>query len=85
MLVWVSLSEFDKFNMCKTLEPAKSHVGVSESFLILQIQIKYSRNMEIINNPLILLKWHDIVDGFSFINKGKSWLLKYVENMLWIS
>ena len=63
----MSLSEFDKFNMCKTLEP-----DVSESFIILQIQIKYSRNMEIINNPLILLKWHDIIDGFSFIDKGKS-------------
>ena len=28
-----------------------------------------NRNIEIINNPLIPLKWHDIIDGFSFIDK----------------
>ena len=79
-----------KFKTWKSLDPGKSHVGVSESLWIWQIQIQNlknhrtweiacwcewvflnlsNRNIEIINNPLIPLKWHDIIDGFSFIDK----------------
>ena len=104
-LLYFQTGDKFKFKTWKSLDPGKSHVGVSESLWIWQIQIQNlknhrtreiacwcewvflnlsNRNIEIINNPLIPLKWHDIIDGFSFIDKGKSWLLKYVENMLWI-
>ena len=59
MLVWVSLYEFDKFKFktWKTIEPGKSHVGVSESFWIWRIQIqdlKILRSWEIDYTPVDL-------------------------------
>ena len=57
MLVWVSLYEFDKFKFktWKTIEPGKSHVGVSESFWIWRIQNQYLKKVNLwISQQLIL-------------------------------
>ena len=78
MLVWVSLSEFDEFKIktWKSLDPGKSHVGVSESLWIWQIQIQNFKN----HRTREIACWCgwvflNLTNSKSILEKSHSWIL----------